>query len=444
MTTATPRRLTDQEIGELLVEYNKTHTQSIRDRVILQFTNLVESIARRFAGAAEPAEDLAQEGYIGLITAVEGYDPTKGVKFSTYATHFVIGRIKHYLRDRGKIIKEPAWLQELNQRVARVMEALAQELGRTPTHAEIGAQLAMSEEAIAELLTTREVFRVSSLSMADHEDDSADGYSLDRISQDSQVEFEVPIADRYVLEAALHRLKELEQSVVREFFFAERNQTEIARQFGISCNYVSHILRNSTRKLRKMLVSDELKESQMELARLRRRAEDQARVIEEYTVVDPVTRLYNRRYFDNRLDEEFSRARREQHPVAVILVNLSGAEEPRRRPGSVDPEDAVRQVGEMVRASVRKADVVTRFDQRTVGVILPHTGTQSEVVEQRLTGVLVSWLFQYQAGRPGPHLELQIGRAVSEDNSVGPDEIVRSAQGSLCPAAAEVEMGMAA
>src|SRR5207237_10377493 len=107
------------------------------DTIVGQYTNLVESIARRVSGAAEPTEDLVQEGYIGLITAVDGFNPSKGVKFSTYATHFVIGQIKHYLRDKGKIIKEPAWLQELNQKVTRVMETLSQELGRVPTNGEI-------------------------------------------------------------------------------------------------------------------------------------------------------------------------------------------------------------------------------------------------------------------------------------------------------------------
>src|SRR5438552_7943846 len=130
------RRLTDTEIHQLLRDYKESRNPALRDRIVMQYTNLVESVARRFGGSAEPTEDLVQEGFIGLITAVDGYNADKGVKFSTYATHFVIGQIKHYLRDRGKIIKEPAWLQELNQKVTRVMETLSQELGRIPTNGE--------------------------------------------------------------------------------------------------------------------------------------------------------------------------------------------------------------------------------------------------------------------------------------------------------------------
>src|SRR2546425_11596332 len=167
------RRLSDPEIHSLLNSYRQTRRAEYRDQIVMQYTNLVESIARRFAGATEPAEDLVQEGYIGLITAVDGYDATKGVKFSTYATHFIIGQIKHYLRDKGKIIKEPAWLQELNQKVVKVVESLAQELGLPPTHAEIGKLMEMSEENVSDLITTREVFKVASLDGGSDQDDES-------------------------------------------------------------------------------------------------------------------------------------------------------------------------------------------------------------------------------------------------------------------------------
>src|SRR5438445_3446161 len=181
MPIETPRRLSDPEVNHLLREYKSTKRQEIRDTIVVQYTNLVESIARRLSGSAEPTEDLVQEGFIGLITAVDGYDPDKGVKFSTYATHFVIGQIKHCLRDRGKIIKEPAWLQELNQKVTRVIESLSQELGRMPTHGEIAKVMGMTEDSITDLLTTREVFKVASLDGGDQDDESSPSYDIDRV-----------------------------------------------------------------------------------------------------------------------------------------------------------------------------------------------------------------------------------------------------------------------
>lgn len=399
--------MTDAAIQGLLREYRTGRQKAVRDRIVMQYAGLVESVARRFLASAEPLEDLVQEGYIGLISAVDGYDAGKGVKFSTYATHFVIGQIKHHLRDRGKIIKEPAWLQELNQRVSRVVESLAQELGRPPSNAEIGALVGMAEEAVGDLLTAREVFKVASLDGGEHDDESPSAYDLERV-KGARVEFEVPIEDRHVLETALQKLKDLEQTVVHEFFFCERNQTEIARSLGISCNYVSHILRNSTRKLRKILVSDELKEAQLEVALLRRRADEQAQRAEESSVVDGLTRLYNRRYFDNRLDEELNRASRHQHPVGILFAVLRGHEHVGRAYGTLRAEDGLRHAADLVRAAVRRSDIVTRYDGVTFGLILPHTGSRITVVVERVGRSLARWVAEsgLAAGRAPVVVEL--------------------------------------
>jgi len=431
MPAENSRRLTDQEIHDLLREYKTTRNQAIRDRIVMQYANLVESIARRFAGAAEPMEDLAQEGYIGLITAVEGYNADKGVKFSTYATHFVIGQIKHHLRDRGKIIKEPAWLQELNQKVTRIIESLSQELGRFPTNGEIAKILGMTEESIAELLTTREVFKVASLDGGGQEEDSPATYDMERMKSDRQVEVQLPVEDRLILETAMQKLKDLEQAVVQEFYFRDRNQTEIARSLGISCNYVSHILRNSTRKLKKILVTDELKEAQLELALMRKRVEEQSRVIEEQTVVDPFTRLYNRRYFDSRLDEELNRASRHQHPVAILLVALEGFEQISRAYGTLRSEDTLRHAADLTRSKVRRVDIITRFDEHTFGLILPHTGAQVRVVATRLGETLAAWLVESGLTGGRAPITLRIGAAFYPESAANARDLLAQAQAAM-------------
>ncbi len=393
MSNDTNRRLSDLEVHDLLREYKLTRRQAIRDRIVMQYTNLVESIARRFAGAAEPSEDLAQEGYIGLITAVDGYDADKGVKFSTYATHFIIGQIKHHLRDRGKIIKEPAWLQELNQKVTKVIESLSQELGRPPTNSEIAKLMGMQEEAIADLMTSREVFKVASLDGGNEQDDEASStYDMDRVKADKAVDFQLPVEEKLVLETALRKLKELEQAVVQEFYYRDRNQTEIARNMGISCNYVSHILRNSTKKLKKIMVTDEIKEAQMAMSLVRRRGDSLPVISTEQTVVDGLTRLYNRRYFDSRLEEELSRASRYEAPLSILLIELQGYEQIGRAYGTIRAEETLRSAADIIRETVRKADIVTRFDNCCFGLVLPHTGTQVEVVVNRLTDNLGEWL----------------------------------------------------
>ena len=431
MPVETSRRLSDPEIHTLLRLYQQTRRAEYRDQIVMQYTNLVESIARRFAGATEPAEDLVQEGYIGLITAVDGYDASKGVKFSTYATHFIIGQIKHYLRDKGKIIKEPAWLQELNQKVTKGVEQLAQETGRVPTHGEVAKHLGMKEETVSELMSTREVFKVASLDGGNDQEDSSGTYDIDRVKSDRKTDAELPVEEKLVLGTALEKLKDLEQAVIHEFYFNGKNQTEIARQMGISCNYVSHILRNSTKKLKKILATDELKETQRELSLMQRRLEDYARVIEEQTVVDPLTRLYNRRYFETRLDEEMNRASRNKEPLALLLVQVEGWGEAGRTSGTVKADDVLRATAELIRTNVRRADIVTRFDNETFGLILPRTGQQVSVVVERLTSALQEFLASSGLNGIKCPIALKMGSAWCPDDAGTQSDLVSQAETSL-------------
>ncbi len=409
---SSPARRPDADILQMLLDYRQFQKPAQRDEIVLQFTNLVESIARRFSGSAEPVEDLAQEGYIGLITAIELYDPTKKVKFSTYATHFVIGQIKHCLRDRGKIIKEPAWLQELNQRMTRVIDSLTQDLGHPPTAEAIAKMMDMTEEAVAEILMTREVFKVSSLDGGGEKDDDSGAVDVERRSGlDVSVSFQLPVEERIVLEAAMEKLKDLEQTVLSEFYFKDLNQTEIAKNMGISCNYVSHILRSSTKKLRKILVTDELKEAQRKVAQMQKRLTQQQAVMERDVVVDPLTRCYNRRYFEARLDEEISRASRIQADLSLLMVDLRGLDYFTRTNGTLKGDEAVTGIAAAIRETVRKSDIVTRCDAERFVLILPHTGRNCLVVAERVREAIENFLSEKGWDRGIAPLEIALGTA---------------------------------
>ena len=225
----------------------------LKARIAHHYCHLVESIARRFNNSGEPFEDLVQEGFLGLLSALEHYDHIKGVKFSTYATHFVAGSIRHCLRDRGKIIKEPAWLHDLHGKISRTSDQLTQTLGRAPHPGEIAQTLNLTEESVEEILSTRQVFQVAAFASADDGDGESMAGLVDpeKIRSDKPQTLRLPIEDRIVLEETAQKLKKLEQEVLYEFFYKDLNQTEIAKKFGISCNYVSHILKNSTKKTQK-------------------------------------------------------------------------------------------------------------------------------------------------------------------------------------------------
>jgi len=389
------RKLSEEDIQERLSLYAKRSDPKIRDEVVLQYSNLVESIARRFMGACEPLEDLIQEGYLGLIASVDKYDGEKGVKFSTYATHFIVGQIKHYLRDKGKIIKEPAWLQELNQRMTRVIDSLNQNFNRQPTEKEIADVMQLPESTVRELLTTREVFKVTSLD--GEKDDGAGPKESEKIADHKLVTFQLPIEDKIVLQTALERLKDIEQQVIGDHFYKGLNQTEIANKLEISCNYVSHILRNGTKKLRKILSTEEIRDTQMQMTLVSRRTKPGEDTSAAMSVLDSATGLYNRRYFAQRLDEEISRACRNGDRLSLMFLAVDLPDEMDKYVRIIRLDDYLHDLGQVLKSQLRKIDVIARFGETSFAIIMPHTTEHADRVGHRLVSLVGS--VQISTGR---------------------------------------------
>lgn len=422
-------KLSEAEVQALLALYAKSGDKLLRDQVINQYRNLVEGVARRFAGSAEPLEDLVQEGYIGLITAADLYNADKGVKFSTYATHFIVGTIKHALRDRGKIIKEPAWLQELNYKMDRVVSALCQELGRQPTESEIGRVMHLPEEQVADLLTTREVFKVTSLDI-DQDDGPSNGVDLDKMQDDTCVTFQLPVEDKIVLETCMNKLKTIEQKVIQEFYYTGLSQTEIAKTLGISCNYVSHILRNGTRKLRRILTTEEVKEAQVQLQLATRRPGRDADDLQP-AVVDSITGLYSAEYIEARLDEEVSRALRSGSELAYGILAVDGLEGFKKQFGAVRGEDVFYKIGLVIRDYVRRCDVVGRAGDSEFALIMPYTGAHAGKVGSRVCKAVMKTGFETPRNGPPAHFELRFGYSVYPHESRSARKLLSAARADL-------------
>ena len=432
MKTELQTKLTEEQIQGLLADYLSSKDVRLRDKVVLQYRDLVQSVARRFSGSGEPLEDLTQEGYIGLITATDLYDKDKGVKFSTYATHFIIGQVKHSLRDRGKIIKEPAWLQELNHRMTRVIEALCQELGRQPTDAEIAKVMHLPEETVAGLLTTREIFKVGSLDY-DQNETNGGGLDVEKVEDDKYTTFQLPAEDKIVLEMAVNKLKLVEQKVIQEFYFTGLSQTEIAKRLGISCNYVSHILRSGTRKLRRILTTEEVRDVQIQLQSASRRSDTLA-VEAQAGVIDNVTGLYGKRYLEDRLAEELNRAAREKSEVAFAIISAPELEDFGATFGSMRRDDALYGLAQLVKKSVRRCDVGGRLGDWTFGLILLHTNRQASRVCERVRSAIRA--AEFETGRPKSTVSFEpdIGYAVYPTDSRDPGELINLARAALAKA----------
>ena len=123
-----------------------------RDRLVEQHLALVHRLCRRFRGLGEPLEDLAQVGTIGLIKAINKFDPTRGISLTTYAVPVILGEVKNYLRDHGWAVKVPRKLQSQKLAVQRAVEVLGQTLSRTPTVQEITHATGFSQEEVFDTL----------------------------------------------------------------------------------------------------------------------------------------------------------------------------------------------------------------------------------------------------------------------------------------------------
>ncbi|ARU42356.1 hypothetical protein CCB80_14840 [Armatimonadetes bacterium Uphvl-Ar1] len=309
MSEAIAKNTVDAEA--LVLKYLADPRPDLKDLIIVHYAGMVERIARRYAGT-EPLDDLAQVGYIGLLNALSKFDASVGVQFNTYATHLIAGEIKHYLRDRAQTIRHPAWLQELRHKVNKATQALQGELQRVPTEREIAERVGISEASVQEVLASLETVKLASLDVSPGDDGEGDS-DLDKLDAALSSIEQVSVEDRVLLESAMEQLRDLEREVLCLFHFDALNQTEIANRLGISCNYVSHILRQSLSKLRKILSQDEKDERSL-----------RAVGSDERTVLDSEIGIYDEDYFRTRLSEEAHRAVSTEGTVSVVLVEIDG------------------------------------------------------------------------------------------------------------------------
>lgn len=402
-----------QDSEGLVLRYLKNPTPDLKDLIMVQYANMVERIARKFAGI-EPFEDLVQVGFIGLLNALTKFDPDAGVRFNTYSTYLVAGEIKHYLRDRAQTIRHPAWLQELRHKVNKAAQMLQQSLGRIPTEREIADEVGVSETAVKEVFQTQEMLRVASLDQAAQGDEDG-STEVEKLDAAQFCPEQLSVEDRVVLEHAMKQLRDLERQVLLHFHFDSMNQTEIAARLGISCNYVSHILRQSLAKLRKILSNEEEKD------RVLRR---QAAAI-DYDIIDSETGAYTDAYFKSRLEEEIHRTLAGDGQVALVLVDFKGLESMRSFYGDQSVVDFLADAAEFFKSNVRRLDVVARHGKTGFGIILPSTGHNVALVRQRLLNKISSWLAQRVAATAG--IVVELGEACAPEHARNGSELITAA-----------------
>ncbi|MFE4518314.1 SigB/SigF/SigG family RNA polymerase sigma factor [Kitasatospora sp. NPDC056783] len=247
------RGLSDALFDRLAGLARETHGYSyVRGTIIELNMPLVRFIASRFRHRAEDMEDILQVGTIGLIKAVDGYDPRRGVEFVTYAIPTITGEIKRFFRDTSWPVRVPRGMQELYLAVARGSDRLEQELGRPPRPEEIAEDLHLTVEQAAEGLMAGRVYRSSSLdALRDQDAEESGSALLDRLGGcDPGIE----LADfRTAVRPLLAQLPEREQTVLKLRFWDGCTQSRIAERVGVSQMHVSRLLGATLAWLRECL-----------------------------------------------------------------------------------------------------------------------------------------------------------------------------------------------
>src|SRR4029453_18499930 len=135
-----------REVDPRFAEYRRTGDRDLRNALVEDHVRLPEFLARRFQPRGEPLDDLRQVALVGLLKAVERFDPDRGLQFSSFATPTIVGELKRHFRDRGWAVRVPRRVQELHLELDRTIAGLSQELGRPPTPAEVAQRAGVTEE----------------------------------------------------------------------------------------------------------------------------------------------------------------------------------------------------------------------------------------------------------------------------------------------------------
>lgn len=232
---------------EALLRQSKKGDREATGQLLEQNTGLIWSVARRYFGRGADPDDLYQLGCLGFLKAVEGFDPSYGTQFSTYAVPKIAGEIRRFLRDDGTI-KVSRSLKERSAHIKSARQLLSSQLNREPTLSELSAQTGLQPEEIA----TAEAATCATQSI--QRPSNEDGFTLEDVLTDSQME--EAVVERIALREAIAQLTQREQSVISLRFFHGLTQERTARLLGVSQVQISRIEKKAVAALRVLMEPD--------------------------------------------------------------------------------------------------------------------------------------------------------------------------------------------
>jgi RNA polymerase sigma-B factor len=236
-----------EEERRLLIRYHRGGDATAREALVERFLPLARQLARRYQRAGEPLDDLIQVASLGLIKAIDRFDPARETAFSSFAVPTILGELKRHFRDKGWSVRVPRDLQEMAVKVEKVSEEMSRTLGRAPTAAEMAVQMEITPEQVLEAREAASAYRAVSLDRPRDEDDESEGFGEAFGREDPG--FSVA-EDSATVERLMRVLGDREREVLRLRFEEDLTQSEIGARIGVSQMHVSRLIRQSISRLR--------------------------------------------------------------------------------------------------------------------------------------------------------------------------------------------------
>jgi RNA polymerase sigma-B factor len=232
----------------LLMRYRRNGEDAARDELVERFLPLARQLARRYARPNEPIDDLFQVASMGLLKAIDRFEPARGNAFSTFAVPTIVGELKRYFRDTGWAVHVPRPIQERIGQVNRTINELSRERGESPTPSEVAQRLQISVEEVLEALDAAKAFDAVSLDMPRGSDGDEGAAYADTVGEHDE-RFEM-VEYNAVIGPTMAALPDRDRLILRLRFERDLTQSEIAERLGISQMHVSRIIRRSLDRLR--------------------------------------------------------------------------------------------------------------------------------------------------------------------------------------------------
>lgn len=235
---------------ELFREYARTRDRRTRDDLVAAHIGLARHLAGRFVGRGEPFEDLFQVACLGLLKAVERFEPERGLEFTTFASPTILGELKRHFRDHGWSLHVPRQVKELHVRVAGAMGELTQRLGHAPRAIDLAEYLGVAEDQVLAALEAGRSYRPTSLDSPAPGGDAGDSLGITIADDDPLL---VGIEDRVAVRDLIEGLPPRERAIMHLRFYEDQTQQQIADHFGISQMQVSRIIAKMLSQMREQL-----------------------------------------------------------------------------------------------------------------------------------------------------------------------------------------------